>query len=79
MAARSTWPRSPRSSTAWSAPASAGSSRAGQSYPAAVKTACRLAGDTTGPVRAPLLPLDDAATGELAALLEHATLAGAAG
>jgi 4-hydroxy-tetrahydrodipicolinate synthase len=50
-----------------------------QSYPAAVKTACRLAGDTTGPVRPPLLPLDDAATGELAALLEHATLAGAAG
>ena len=27
----------------------------GQSYPAAVKTACRLVGDTTGPVRAPLL------------------------
>ena len=49
-----------------------------QSYPAAVKTACRLVGDTTGPVRAPLLPLDDAATSELAALLEHATLATAA-
>ena len=49
-----------------------------QSYPAAVKAACRLAGDTTGPVRAPLLPLDDAATRELAALLEHATLAPAA-
>ena len=47
-----------------------------QSYPAAVKAACRLAGDTTGPVRAPLLPLDEAATGELAALLDHATLAG---
>ena len=46
-----------------------------QSYSAAVKTACRLVGDTTGPVRAPLLPLDDAATSELAALLEHATLA----
>jgi 4-hydroxy-tetrahydrodipicolinate synthase len=46
-----------------------------QSYPVAVKAACRLVGDTTGPVRAPLLPLDDAATGELAALLEHATLA----
>ena len=43
-----------------------------QSYPVAVKTACRLAGDTTGPVRAPLLSLDDAAAGELAALLEHA-------
>jgi 4-hydroxy-tetrahydrodipicolinate synthase len=50
----------------------------GQSYPAAVKAACRLVGDTTGPVRAPLLPLDDAATSELAALLEHATLAKAA-
>src|SRR5918999_4837694 len=47
----------------------------GQSYSAAVKTACRLVGDTTGPVRAPLLPLDDAAAGELAALLERATLA----
>ena len=51
----------------------------GQSYPAAVKAACRLLDDTTGPVRAPLLPLDDAATSELAALLEHATVAGAAG
>jgi 4-hydroxy-tetrahydrodipicolinate synthase len=50
----------------------------GQSYSAAVKTACRLIGDTTGPVRAPLLPLNDAAASELAALLEHATLAGAA-
>ena len=46
----------------------------GQSYSAAVKAACGLVGDITGPVRAPLLPLDDAATGELAALLEHATL-----
>jgi 4-hydroxy-tetrahydrodipicolinate synthase len=44
-----------------------------QSYPAAVKTACRLVGDNTGPVRAPLLPLDEAATRELAALLERAT------
>jgi dihydrodipicolinate synthase/N-acetylneuraminate lyase len=43
-----------------------------QSYSAAVKTACRLVGDATGPVRAPLLPLDDAATAELAALLERA-------
>ena len=50
----------------------------GQSYPAAVKTACRLVGDVTGPVRAPLLPLDGAATGELTALLDHATLAAAA-
>jgi 4-hydroxy-tetrahydrodipicolinate synthase len=50
----------------------------GQSYPAAVKTACRLVGDPTGPVRAPLLPLDDETTSELAALLEHANLAEAA-
>jgi 4-hydroxy-tetrahydrodipicolinate synthase len=50
----------------------------GQSYPAAVKTACRLVGDSTGPVRAPLLPLDDETTSELAARLEHATLAEAA-
>ena len=46
-----------------------------QSYPAAVKTACRLTGDATGPVRPPLLPLDDAAIDDLAALLERATLA----
>jgi 4-hydroxy-tetrahydrodipicolinate synthase len=43
-----------------------------RSYPAAVKAACRLAGDTTGPVRAPLLELDAAATGELAALVDRA-------
>jgi 4-hydroxy-tetrahydrodipicolinate synthase len=49
-----------------------------RSYSAAVKTACRLAGDTTGPVRAPLLPLDDAATAELAALLDNARFATAA-
>jgi 4-hydroxy-tetrahydrodipicolinate synthase len=49
----------------------------GQSYPAAVKAACGLAGDATGPVRAPLLPLGEAATGELRALLEHATPASA--
>src|SRR5919199_1575890 len=48
------------------------------SYPAAVKAACRLVGDTTGPVRAPLLPLDDDATAELAGLLERASLADAA-
>src|SRR5919106_2408688 len=47
----------------------------GQSYPAAVKAACRLVGDATGPTRAPLLPLDGAATGELPALLEHAEVA----
>jgi 4-hydroxy-tetrahydrodipicolinate synthase len=49
-----------------------------QSYPAAVKAACALAGDRTGPVRAPLLPLDEAPTRELAGLLEQATLAPAA-
>jgi 4-hydroxy-tetrahydrodipicolinate synthase len=43
-----------------------------QSYSAAVKTACALIGDRTGPVRAPLLPLDDDARGELTRLLEHA-------
>ena len=47
----------------------------GQSYSAAVKTACRLLGGTTGPVRAPLLELDDAATDELRTLLDHAGLA----
>jgi dihydrodipicolinate synthase/N-acetylneuraminate lyase len=45
------------------------------SYPAAVKAACRLAGDATGPVRPPLLPLDDAAAGELGPKLDRATLA----
>jgi 4-hydroxy-tetrahydrodipicolinate synthase len=44
----------------------------GHSYAAAVKTACRLVGDTTGPVRPPLLALDAAATRELNALLEQA-------
>jgi 4-hydroxy-tetrahydrodipicolinate synthase len=44
-----------------------------QSYSAAVKTACRLVGDTTGPVRAPLLELDDAAIGELRSLLDRVT------
>jgi 4-hydroxy-tetrahydrodipicolinate synthase len=43
-----------------------------RSYPAAVKAACRLAGDTTGPVRAPLLELDAAATDELAGLVDRA-------
>lgn len=46
----------------------------GQSYSAAVKTACALVGDRTGPVRAPLLPLDDAATSELGVLLDQAQL-----
>ena len=44
----------------------------GQSYPAAVKTACRLVGDATGPVRAPLLELEDEAQRELAALVQAA-------
>jgi 4-hydroxy-tetrahydrodipicolinate synthase len=48
-----------------------------QSYSAAVKTACGLVGDATGPVRAPLLPLDETATGELRALLELAAPAAA--
>jgi 4-hydroxy-tetrahydrodipicolinate synthase len=43
-----------------------------QSYSAAVKTACALVGDTTGPVRAPLLALDDDATFELRGLLDRA-------
>jgi 4-hydroxy-tetrahydrodipicolinate synthase len=42
------------------------------SYPAAVKTACALVGDTTGPTRPPLLPLADDATSELKGLLNHA-------
>ena len=43
-----------------------------QSYAAAVKAACALVWDTTGPVRAPLLALDDGATAELRQLLERA-------
>ena len=43
-----------------------------QSYAAAVKAACALVGDTTGPARAPLLALDEGATAELAGLLERA-------
>jgi 4-hydroxy-tetrahydrodipicolinate synthase len=46
-----------------------------QSYSAAVKAGCRLVGDTTGPVRAPLLPLEDDAVGELASVLEQITRA----
>jgi 4-hydroxy-tetrahydrodipicolinate synthase len=48
------------------------------SYPAAVKAGCALAGDVTGPVRAPLLELDDAAKGELAAVLGGVTARGPA-
>ena len=43
-----------------------------QNYPAAVKTACGLMGDSTGPVRAPLLALGDDQTAELSRLLERA-------
>jgi dihydrodipicolinate synthase/N-acetylneuraminate lyase len=43
----------------------------GQSYAAAVKAACALVGDTTGPCRPPLLPLEDAAGAELARRLER--------
>jgi 4-hydroxy-tetrahydrodipicolinate synthase len=42
------------------------------SYPAAVKAACALLGDSTGPVLAPLLPLEDEDTAELGRLLEQA-------
>jgi len=45
------------------------------SYPAAVKTACVLVGDTTGPVRAPLPPLGEDATAELQRLLNGAHVA----
>ena len=45
------------------------------SYPAAVKAACALVGDTTGPTRAPLLPLPDDATAELGRLLNRARAA----
>jgi 4-hydroxy-tetrahydrodipicolinate synthase len=42
------------------------------SYPAAVKAACALVGDDTGPVRAPLQPLGRDATAELRRLLDRA-------
>jgi 4-hydroxy-tetrahydrodipicolinate synthase len=42
------------------------------SYPAAVKAACGLMGDATGPVRGPLLPLGEPATAELRPLLDRA-------
>jgi 4-hydroxy-tetrahydrodipicolinate synthase len=45
------------------------------SYSAAVKTACRLVGGDTGPVRAPLLALTDDETVELAVLVEQASRA----
>ena len=44
----------------------------GQSYPVAVKAACALVGDPTGPPRAPLLPLEQKASDELRALLDRA-------
>jgi dihydrodipicolinate synthase/N-acetylneuraminate lyase len=49
------------------------------SYPAAVKTACALVGDTTGPTRAPLLSLADDAATELKRLVNHARAASVAG
>jgi dihydrodipicolinate synthase/N-acetylneuraminate lyase len=45
------------------------------SYPAAVKAACALVGDTPGPVRAPLLPLSEDANAELQRLLNGARAA----
>jgi 4-hydroxy-tetrahydrodipicolinate synthase len=42
------------------------------SYPAAVKAACALVGNDAGPVRAPLLALEDDDTAKLARLLERA-------
>ena len=44
----------------------------GRSYAAAVKAACALVGDATGPVRAPLLALTEDETGELATILQNA-------
>jgi len=41
-----------------------------QSYSAAVKTACGIVGDRTGPVRPPLLPLEENAVKELRTLLD---------
>jgi 4-hydroxy-tetrahydrodipicolinate synthase len=43
-----------------------------RSYPAAVKAACGLLGDTTGPTRPPLLPLEEHAVAELRELLDLA-------
>jgi len=43
-----------------------------RSYTAAVKAGCALAGDRTGPVRAPRQPLDEAATAKLATLVLRA-------
>ena len=43
-----------------------------EGYPAAVKAACALVGDTTGPTRAPLLPLEEPALERLRAALEQA-------
>jgi dihydrodipicolinate synthase/N-acetylneuraminate lyase len=50
----------------------------GHSYPAAVKAACALVGDTTGPVRAPLLPLSEDANTELERLLNGARVSAGA-
>jgi dihydrodipicolinate synthase/N-acetylneuraminate lyase len=48
------------------------------SYAAGVKTATRLAGTTTGPVRAPFLELEEDSVARLAELVELATAAGVA-
>jgi dihydrodipicolinate synthase/N-acetylneuraminate lyase len=45
------------------------------SYSAGVKTGVRLVGGTTGPVRGPLLELEDEDLSQLAALIEYATAA----
>jgi dihydrodipicolinate synthase/N-acetylneuraminate lyase len=50
-----------------------------QSYPAAVKAACALVGDRTGPVRAPLLALDDDALRALREALDVARAGAPAG
>jgi dihydrodipicolinate synthase/N-acetylneuraminate lyase len=47
----------------------------GISYSAGVKTGVRLVGDATGPVRGPLLELDEEELGRLSALIEYATAA----
>ena len=45
------------------------------SYSAAVKAGARIAGVTTGPVRAPLLELEADELSELATVIEYATAA----
>ena len=47
----------------------------GVSYTAGVKAGARVTGFTTGPVRGPLLELEQADQARLAAAIEHATAA----